>query len=87
MYIIVVYDIKVERVNRVHKLLKQYLNWIQNSVFEGEIDKVGMVHLEKSIKSTINGKEDSVIVYEVSTKKLLNKKIIGLEKEEITRII
>jgi len=87
VYIIVVYDIKVERVNRVHKLLKQYLNWIQNSVFEGEIDKANMVHLEKSIRSTINGKEDSVIVYEVVTKKLLNKKIIGLEKEEITRII
>ena len=36
MYVIIVYDIKVERVNKVKSFLRQYLFWIQNSVFEGE---------------------------------------------------
>ncbi len=37
MYVLIVYDISVERVTKVHKCLKRYLNWRQNSVFEGEL--------------------------------------------------
>ena len=37
MYAIIVYDIKVERVNKVKGYLRKHLNWIQNSVFEGDI--------------------------------------------------
>ena len=33
----IVYDIKVERVNKVKSFLRQHLFWIQNSVFEGEV--------------------------------------------------
>ena len=40
MYVIVVYDIGEKRVAKMLKLCRQYLNWIQNSVFEGEITKV-----------------------------------------------
>ena len=37
MYIILVYDIGEKRVAKMLKLCRRYLNWIQNSVFEGEI--------------------------------------------------
>ena len=37
MYVLIVYDISVERVTKVRKCLKRYLNWRQNSVFEGEL--------------------------------------------------
>lgn len=37
MYVIIVYDINVDRVNKVKSFLRQYLFWIQNSVFEGEV--------------------------------------------------
>lgn len=37
MYIVVVYDVGVERVNKVKKFLRMHLNWVQNSVFEGEV--------------------------------------------------
>ncbi|MFN4337362.1 MAG: CRISPR-associated endonuclease Cas2 [Candidatus Nitrosocaldus sp.] len=30
-------DVSIERINEERKILKQYLSWIQNSVFEGEI--------------------------------------------------
>ena len=35
MYVLIIYDINVERINKVYKFLKTYLNWVQNSVFEG----------------------------------------------------
>ena len=37
MFVIITYDIKIERINRVRKLLRMYLTWTQNSVFEGKI--------------------------------------------------
>jgi CRISPR-associated protein Cas2 len=39
MYVIVVYDVGIERLNKVRIFLKQYLNWVQNSVLEGELTK------------------------------------------------
>ena len=37
MYVIIVYDINVDRVNKVKSFLRQHLFWIQNSVFEGDV--------------------------------------------------
>ena len=39
MYVIIVYDIDVKRVAKVCKYLRQHLNWVQNSVFEGGLTK------------------------------------------------
>ena len=39
-YIILVYDIQQKRVGQMLKLCRQYLNWIQNSVFEGELSDI-----------------------------------------------
>ncbi len=33
------YDIEEKRVNKVRKILKKYLSWIQNSIFEGELSE------------------------------------------------
>ena len=38
MFIIVVYDICEDRVVRILKICRKYLNWVQNC-FEGEITK------------------------------------------------
>ena len=35
-YFIAVYDINVKRGPKMLKLFRRYLNWVQNSVFEGE---------------------------------------------------
>ena len=39
MYVILVYDINVDRVDKVRKFLRQSLIWVQNSVFEGELTR------------------------------------------------
>lgn len=50
MYIILVYDIGQKRVGKMLKLCRQYLNWIQNSVFEGEISEVKLKELQQKAK-------------------------------------
>ncbi len=45
MYVILVYDINQKRVGKMLKLCRKYLNWIQNSVFEGEITEVKLKEL------------------------------------------
>ena len=46
MYVILVYDIGEKRVGKMLKLCRKYLNWIQNSVFEGEITEVKLEELK-----------------------------------------
>ena len=54
MFVIMVYDIEVPRVARRLKLSRRYLNWVQNSVFEGEIGKSGLERLKKAIAGIID---------------------------------
>lgn len=63
MYVIVVYDVGIERVDSVRHILKQYLTWIQNSVFEGEISIGKLEEMRILISYIINKEKNSVIVY------------------------
>lgn len=87
MYVVIVYDVSVERVNKVRIFLKRYLDWIQNSVFEGELTKAKLKEIELGLKQIINEEEDSVIIYITREEKLLKKKYIGEPKVEVTRIL
>lgn len=49
MYVVIVYDVGVDRVNKVRTFLRQYMNWVQNSVFEGELTKAELL----KVKSTL----------------------------------
>ncbi|HWP93513.1 MAG TPA: CRISPR-associated endonuclease Cas2 [Thermodesulfobacteriota bacterium] len=86
MYYIMVYDVNVKRVNKMLKLLRKYLNWVQNSVFEGELSDSQLERLKHEIKDIIKSNEDSVIIYAMESK-WLARDIIGLEKKEIGTII
>lgn len=80
MFIIITYDVEVKRINRVRKLLKKYLTWTQNSVFEGEIT-VGKLHKCMSdLEKIINKNEDSIYVYEVKNPKNIRKNVYGIQK-------
>jgi len=80
MYYILVYDINEKRVQKVHKLLKRYLNWVQNSVFEGELTEGQFESMKLELKERMNGSEDSVIIYKLGSLKYTGREIIGLEK-------
>ena len=80
MFVIMVYDIEVPRVANVLKISRKYLNWVQNSVFEGEIGKAGLERLKKAITGIIDKEKDSVIFYEFRTTKYYNRSVLGIEK-------
>jgi CRISPR-associated protein Cas2 len=83
MYVILVYDIGEKRVGKMLKLCRQYLNWIQNSVFEGDITEVKLKELQYRAKEIMNIEEDSIIVFKSRDAKWLEKEIVGKEKNEL----
>ena len=87
MYIILVYDIKVDRVSKVCYFLRQHLNWIQNSVFEGEITKSQFFEIKTGLKKLIKEDEDSIIIYKFNSPKSFTREKIGVEKVDTSTII
>jgi len=87
MHVVIVYDVNVERLDKVRIFLKQYLDWMQNSVFEGEVTRARLLEIEMGVKGLIDEKEDSVIVYSVRDQKLLKRKFIGEPKVEPSNVL
>jgi CRISPR-associated protein Cas2 len=80
MYVILVYDFGEKRVNKMLKLCRKYLNWIQNSVFEGEITELQLKQLEASARDFMNPDEDSIIIFSSRAQMFMDKRIIGVER-------
>jgi CRISPR-associated protein Cas2 len=80
MYVLVVYDIPVERVVKVHKLLKRYLNWRQNSVFEGELTEAQIEAVKQNLHNIIDKETDSVLLYIARDEKWLRREEIGNQR-------
>ena len=87
MYVIIVYDINVDRVNKVKSFLRQYLYWIQNSVFEGEVSDSEFEIIYKGLMKIIDEDVDSIIIYKLRMAELLNRKVLGIEKSPIDEIL
>lgn len=80
MYVIVVYDINEKRVARTLKVCRQFLNWVQNSVFEGETTPAKLKELKLRLKKVMNEKEDSVLIYSFAEQRLMEKEVLGQER-------
>lgn len=87
MFAIMVYDIEEKRVNKVLKVGRKYLTWIQNSVLEGEITESKYEKLKQELNNVIDEKVDSIVIYINRTQKYTKKEIIGNEKNDISTII
>ena len=87
MYVIVVYDISGERVSKVLNFFRRYLNWVQNSVFEGELTDKQFAEIQHGLKKIINTKTDSVRFYTFRTQDAVKIKTLGIEKADISSII
>ena len=80
MFVIMVYDVEVPRVTKVLKIARQYLNWVQNSVLEGEIGKAKLERLKQATASVIDEEKDSVIFYQLRSTKYYSRTVLGIEK-------
>jgi CRISPR-associated protein Cas2 len=86
MYVIMAYDVGVERVAKALKIARKYLTWIQNSVLEGEITDANFMKLKYEI-AEIMEEGDSVTFYVLRTTEYMRKETLGTIKGEPTTII
>ena len=90
MYVILVYDINLEKkegqriLSKVFKTCKKYLVHIQNSVFEGELLDSQMFELQMELNKYIRKNKDSVILFKSRNQKWLEKQFWGKVEEDKT---
>ena len=87
MYVIAVYDVGEKRVGKMLKLCRKYLNWIQNSVFEGEITEAKLMELQYRALEIMDEEKDSLILFKTRQEKWLDKEIIGNERQSLDTIL
>ena len=88
MYYVLVYDIaSAKRLPKALKICRKFLYWIQNSVFEGELTKSQYLDIKMQLLKVINKKEDSVIFFAIRNPQVVDKVILGKEKNEISNFI
>jgi len=69
------------------KLCRKYLNWIQNSVFEGEITDVKLKELKSKASGIMDIESDSLIIFKTRQEKWLEKEIVGVERAGLENIL
>jgi len=77
------YDVGEKRVGKMLKLCRKYLNWIQNSVFEGEITEVKLLELKYKAMLIMDEETDSLIIFKTRQEKWLDKEIVGRECQNL----
>lgn len=87
VYVVIVYDIKVERVNKVKSFLRRYLFWVQNSVFEGDLTEAEFRILIDGLDNIIDDEEDSIIIYKMMMEESFNREVLGIEKNPMGEIL
>ncbi|MGD1839605.1 MAG: CRISPR-associated endonuclease Cas2 [Thermonemataceae bacterium] len=87
MYVILVYDIGERRVGKMLKLCRQYLLWIQNSVFEGEITEVKLKELLLRARRLMDEDKDSVIIFKSRSESWLDKEVVGNERNSLDNFL
>ena len=83
MYIIAMYDVGEKRVGKMLRLFRRYLNWIQNSVFEGEISEVKLLELKHKAMLIMDEEIDSLIIFKSRQERWLDKEIVGHERQNL----
>ena len=90
MYVILVYDINLEKkegqkvLRKVFKICKKYLVHIQNSVFEGELLESQAMKLKAELDRYIREEKDSVILFKSRSQKWLEKEFLGRIEDDKT---
>jgi CRISPR-associated protein Cas2 len=80
MFVILVYDFAEKRVGKALKISRKYLNWVQNSVLEGEISDANYFKLKKELQDLMDPDEDSIIFYTFRTQKYSKREEFGVKK-------
>ena len=89
-YIFVLYDIADEeseagknRVSKVFKICKKYLNHHQKSVFRGEITYSDFMMLRKELEDVIDKNLDKVTFVKIKNKHVFEIDDLGIEEDDL----
>lgn len=80
MFVIITYDVGEKRVGKVCKKLREYLDWTQNSVFEGEITPGKLAKCMSELNRIIEKSQDSIYLYQINNPRHIKKTVHGQEK-------
>jgi CRISPR-associated protein Cas2 len=78
MFVIMVYDVNVDRVTKVLKIGRKYLNHIQNSALEGELSPAQYKKLKYEVTKAIDPEYDSVRFYLLRTTQYMTVDKLGI---------
>lgn len=87
MYVLIVYDVEVSRVTKVHKFLKRHLHWVQNSVFEGELTEAQIASVKAGLEKILDEETDSVLIFTARDERWLSRESIGRERGKTSNLI
>lgn len=76
-YVFLFYDVKENRLNKVFKKCKKYLNHWQKSVFRGEISPSEIIELENELSKIIDKNEDFISIIKIINFKTIGETILG----------
>jgi CRISPR-associated protein Cas2 len=83
MFVILYYDVNQKRCPKMLKICRKYLQWVQNSVFEGEITKAKLEKLKYEIKNILDKDEgDSVVIYTFRSLLYSKREVLGNDKKD-----
>jgi len=82
VFVILVYDTLAERNPSVLKTCRQYLHWVQRSVFEGELSAAQYRSLTRELTAQIDIGYDSVRIYTTRVAEFIDKHTIGVSLAE-----
>lgn len=87
MYVLLVYDVEVARLAKVHKFLKRHLHWVQNSVFEGELTDAQLEAVRAGLRRLLSVDADSVLIYTARDQRWLTRETLGKERSDIGNLL
>lgn len=87
MYFVAAYDVDERRVAKMLKLFRQYLTWVQNSVFEGELTEAQFAELKAEAEALMDPDHDSVIFWNVRAESYCDRETLGVERGTTGRML
>ena len=80
MYVFAVYDVGAERTQKMLKIGRRYLTWIQNSVLEGELTELQLMKMVGEMQKVMVIETDSLILFKSRDSRWMEKEVVGAEK-------
>jgi len=87
MYVIVVYDVGEDRVQKVCNFLKRFLPRVQNSVFEGDLTESKLETMKSGLVKRLDITTDSVLLWVLRDARWADRQTLGCEKLPISNFL